>query len=75
MGCWRRRDVFDGGLRVIEMSVVFPVVRLDANGRIEYVELTQRPSGEASLVLALYGNSYRTDWKAPQGDAKPLRKY
>lgn len=56
------------------MSIVYPVVRIDADGRLEYVELPQRPS-EASLVLALYGNSYRTDWRAPQGDALPLRKY
>lgn len=54
--------------------IVYPVMRLDANAKLEYVELTERPS-EFALLLELYGNSYRTSWASPQADAKPLRKY
>jgi hypothetical protein len=49
------------------MSVVYAAMLLD-NGKLVYHEFFERPS-EMNLLLALYGNSYRTDWRAPQSDA------
>lgn len=49
--------------------IVYPVMRLNVNAKLEYVELAERPS-EWALLLELYGNSYRTSWTAPQSDAR-----
>lgn len=56
------------------MSVVYAAMVLDEHGRLVYREFATRPA-ESALILALYGNSYRTDWRAPQSDANSVRKY